>query len=86
MSDKGQIVNELVKHTAGADKSDTVKNLLKTLAENNRLGMLEGVCEKFGMLMSVYRGEVELLVTSAAVSILLLPVLFDGHCLCVVSS
>ncbi|KAK5194201.1 ATP synthase F0 subcomplex subunit OSCP atp5, partial [Cryomyces antarcticus] len=33
---------------------------------NNRLSVLEGVCEKFGVLMSAFRGEVELTVTSAA--------------------
>ena len=40
------------------------------MAENNRLGLLEGVCEKFGILMSASRGEIELTVTSAAVSLL----------------
>lgn len=68
-SDKSQIIAELEKHTGGSDKSGTVKNLLAALAENNRLGILEGVCEKFGTLMSAYRGEMELTVTSAAVSI-----------------
>ena len=43
-----------------------MKNFLDTLAANNRLGVLEGVVEKFGTLMSAYRGEVELTVTSAA--------------------
>lgn len=52
----------------GVDKGDTVKNFLKTLAENNRLGILEGVCEKFTVLMGAARGEVDLTVTSAAVS------------------
>ena len=42
-----------------------MKNFLQTLAENNRLGLLEGVCEKFGELMSAYRGEMELVITSA---------------------
>jgi F-type H+-transporting ATPase subunit O len=44
-----------------------VKNFLATLAENNRLGVLEGVVEKFGVLMGAQRGEVELTVTSATV-------------------
>lgn len=66
--DKSQIVSELQKHTAGADKDATVKNFLATLAEYNRLGLLKGVCEKFGELMSAAKGEVELTVTSAAVS------------------
>jgi F-type H+-transporting ATPase subunit O len=65
-SDKAQIVAELEKHTGGADKSGTVKNLLATLAENNRLGLLEGVCEKFAILMGAAHGELELVVTSAS--------------------
>jgi hypothetical protein len=65
--DKSAIVNELRKHTGGQDKADTVKNFLDTLAENNRLGLLKGVCEKFGELMGAARGEIELTVTSASV-------------------
>jgi len=66
-SDKAQIIQELQKHTgSGGDKGDTVKNFLNTLAENNRLGILEHVCEKFGTLMGAHRGEMELVVTSAA--------------------
>ena len=67
-NDKSQIVQELQKHTGGADKGDTVKNFLKTLADNNRLGILEGVCEKFTVLMGASRGELDMVVTSAAVS------------------
>lgn len=52
----------------GVDKADTVKNFLKTLAENNRLGILQGVCEKFATLMGAARGEVDLTVTSAQAS------------------
>lgn len=66
-SDKSQIIAELEKHTGGADKGGTVKNFLAALAENNRLGLLEGVCEKFGTLMSAARGEVEFVVTSSSV-------------------
>lgn len=67
--DKTQIVQELQRHMGGGgDKGDTVKNFLRTLAENNRLGILEGVCEKFTVLMGAARGEVDLTVTSAAVS------------------
>lgn len=51
----------------GVDKGDTIKNFLKTLAENNRLGILEGVCDKFATLMGAARGEVDLIVTSASV-------------------
>lgn len=68
-SDKSAIVAELEKHTGGADKSGTVKNFLSTLAENNRLGLLEGVCEKFAELMSAAKGEMELTITTAAVRI-----------------
>lgn len=64
--DKSQIIQELQKH-AGNDKGDTVKNFLKTLADNNRLTILEGVCEKFTVLMGASRGEVEMVVTSASV-------------------
>ncbi|KAF2464963.1 ATP synthase subunit 5 [Lindgomyces ingoldianus] len=66
VSDKQQIVAELAKHLGGQDREGVVKNFLNTLAENNRLGVLESVCEKFGVLMGAYRGEVELTVTSAA--------------------
>lgn len=66
-TDKSQIVQELLKHTGGADKGDTVKNFLKTLAENNRLGILEGICDNFSTLMAAARGELELTVTSASV-------------------
>ncbi|CZR52946.1 probable ATP synthase subunit 5, mitochondrial precursor [Phialocephala subalpina] len=64
--DKSAIITELQKHTGGVDKGDTVKNFLTTLADYNRLGLLKGVCEKFGELMSAARGEVELTVISAS--------------------
>lgn len=64
--DKKQMVDELMKNVRD-DKSGVVKNVLMALAENNRLGALEGVCEKFGTLMSASRGEIELVVTSAQV-------------------
>ena len=82
--DKSAIVSELQKHTGGADKGDTVKNFLTTLADYNRLSLLKGVCEKFGELMSASKGEVELTVVSATVS---RPVWYSGDviwcdCLC----
>ena len=52
----------------GVDGGATVRNFLKTLAENNRLGILESVCENFTVLMSAAKGEVEMVVTSAQVS------------------
>jgi len=64
--DKSSIIAELQKHTGGVDKNDTIKNFLTTLAENNRLSLLKGVCDKFGDLISASRGEVELTVTSAS--------------------
>ncbi|KUI62379.1 ATP synthase subunit 5, mitochondrial [Cytospora mali] len=61
-SDKSLIIAELEK-TAGSN--ETIKNFLRTLAENNRLSLLGGVCTKFTELMSAARGEVEMTVTSA---------------------
>ncbi|KAJ9141910.1 hypothetical protein NKR23_g7657 [Pleurostoma richardsiae] len=62
-ADKSAIVAELEKATGA--QGETVKNFLATLAENNRLGLLPGVCDKFGELMSAAHGEVEMTVTSA---------------------
>ena len=41
---------------------------MKTLADNNRLGILQGVCDKFAVLMGAAKGELELVVQSASVS------------------
>ena len=65
VADKSAIVAELQKHTGAS--GETIKNFLATLAENNRLGLLPGVCGKFNELMSAARGEVELVITSAQV-------------------
>ncbi|KAK2742805.1 ATP synthase F0 subcomplex subunit OSCP atp5 [Myotisia sp. PD_48] len=64
-TDKSQIVQELQKVAGGPGKDGILKNFLTTLAENNRLGVLEGVCTKFETLMGAYRGEIELMITSA---------------------
>ncbi|KLU81537.1 ATP synthase subunit 5 [Magnaporthiopsis poae ATCC 64411] len=61
--DKSAIVAELIK--ASSSSNEAVKNLLKVLAENNRLGLLPDVVSKFGELMSASRNEVELVITSA---------------------
>ncbi|KAL4893091.1 putative ATP synthase oligomycin sensitivity conferral protein [Aspergillus ambiguus] len=61
--DKQAIVQELLK--LSGDKGEVVQNFLTTLGENNRLGLLEGVCEKFETLMGAHRGEVELNISSA---------------------
>ena len=50
------------------EKADTVKQFLQTLAENNRLGILEGICDKFAVLMGAVKGELEMVVQSASVS------------------
>lgn len=65
-SDKKQIVAEIQKATNVQDKTNTLQNFLDTLAENNRLGVLEGVCEQFATIMGAARGEVEMTITSAA--------------------
>lgn len=62
-ADKSAIITQLEK-SSGAT-GETVKNLLATLAENNRLGLLPGVVSKFAELMSAARGEIEMVVTSA---------------------
>ncbi|KLO96448.1 Uncharacterized protein LW93_2441 [Fusarium fujikuroi] len=62
-ADKKAIVQELEKQINAKD--ETVKNFLATLAENNRLGLIPGVVEKFSSIISAARGEVELTVTSA---------------------
>jgi F-type H+-transporting ATPase subunit O len=72
--DKKEIVKIILQQSGAQDKGDVLKNFLETLVENNRLAILEPVCEKFGTLMSAYRGEVELVVTSAAVSCYQLPI------------
>ncbi|KAL9088113.1 MAG: hypothetical protein Q9159_003311 [Coniocarpon cinnabarinum] len=66
-SDKSTLVNELVR-VAGVtgDGQKTFSNFLQTISDNNRMGVLPGVAEKFGQLMSAARGEVEMTVTSAA--------------------
>lgn len=61
--DKSAIVAELIK--ASSSSNEAVKNFLKVLAENNRLGLLPDVVSKFGELMSASRNEVELVITSA---------------------
>ncbi|KAK9322353.1 OSCP/delta subunit of ATPase [Lipomyces orientalis] len=61
-SDKKIVVETLSKSVS----APAVANLLAVLAENNRLGLLSEVIEKFGTLMSAYKGEVEATITSAA--------------------
>ncbi|KAI6157729.1 OSCP, subunit 5 of the stator stalk of mitochondrial F1F0 ATP synthase [Pisolithus tinctorius] len=46
--------------------SDLTKNLLFILAENGRLAQVPGVIEGFNELVAKYRGELEVLITSAA--------------------
>ena len=56
-----------------------MKNFLNTLAENNRLGILENVCDNFEKLMSAHRGEIELTITSAAVRRKFMPPYLDNQ-------
>lgn len=63
-SDKEQIIAEL-ENVTGSESNEIIKNFLHTLAENNRLGLLADVSEKFATLMSAHRGEIELNITSA---------------------
>ncbi|KAH8146851.1 uncharacterized protein LAJ45_09225 [Morchella importuna] len=60
--DKSAIISQITK-PIGGDK--TVKNLLEALAENNRLGLIGNVIDKFTILMGAHRGEVEAIITSA---------------------
>ncbi|KAI0974785.1 ATP synthase delta subunit-domain-containing protein [Xylaria arbuscula] len=62
--DKSAIVAELQKNIGGAGANETVKNFLAALAENNRLGLLKNIVDKFAELIAASRGEVELVVTS----------------------
>lgn len=66
--DKQKILGELQKGVS-QDKDNIIKNLLATLSENNRLGVLRSVTEKYAELVSAHRGEIEMIVTSAAVGI-----------------
>jgi len=45
--------------------SDITKNLFSVLSENGRLGEAQGVIEGFNELVSKYKGELEVVVTSA---------------------
>ncbi|KAG8991143.1 ATP synthase F0 subcomplex subunit OSCP atp5 [Tulasnella sp. JGI-2019a] len=45
--------------------SDVTKNLFEVLSENGRLGEAQGVIENFGELVSKYKGELEVVVSSA---------------------
>lgn len=62
--EKSALVAELQK-VIGQDKA--IGNLLGIMAENNRLGLINGVIDQFGTLMKAHRGEVEAIVTSAQV-------------------
>ncbi|KAK6345438.1 ATP synthase F0 subcomplex subunit OSCP atp5 [Orbilia javanica] len=64
-SDKSSLITEIQKAVPGASGDKNFKNLLEVLAENNRLGLLGGIAEKFGVLMGAHRGEVEATITSA---------------------
>ena len=50
---------------AGSGVTDVTKNLFEVLSENGRLAETQGVIEDFGTLVSKYKGELEVVVTSA---------------------
>lgn len=59
----------LFQQASGAKKgeiSEITKNLFAVLSENGRLVDVEGVIEGFSELVSQYKGELEVIVTSAA--------------------
>lgn len=62
-SDDRQVVVGTLASKAGSDK--VVSNLLKVLAENNRLSLLPEVASQFQILEEAYHGIVEATVTSA---------------------
>jgi F-type H+-transporting ATPase subunit O len=62
-ADKSFIVDLISKLVPG---DQAVKNLLEALADNNRLSLLGGITDKFAVLMSANRGEVETVVTSSS--------------------
>ncbi|KAF3911537.1 hypothetical protein ABW20_dc0109167 [Dactylellina cionopaga] len=64
-SDKSAVISELQKAVPGAAGDKNFKNLLEVLADNNRLGLLGGIADKFAILMGAHRGEVEATITSA---------------------
>jgi hypothetical protein len=53
------------------------RNLFDVLAAHGRLGQAEKVIDGFLQLMGAHRGEVEVIVTSAAVSLLVLLILLS---------
>ncbi|PWW72761.1 F1 complex, OSCP/delta subunit of ATPase [Tuber magnatum] len=61
--DKSQIIAVITKPIAS---DAAVKNLLEALAENNRLGLLRGVIDKYSTLMDAHKGVVEAVITSAS--------------------
>lgn len=61
--DRAVVVETLVKAEPGLDKP--VVNMLKVLAENNKLGMLEKISSEFAVLNDAHNGLVRGSVTSA---------------------
>lgn len=55
----------IFKAAGPAGASDVTKNLFEVLSENGRLGETNGVIENFDELVSKYKGELEVVVSSA---------------------
>jgi len=67
--DRSAGINAIFAAAGGAKKeqvSDITKNLFAVMSENGRLGETHGVIETVNALVSKYRGELEVVVTSAA--------------------
>lgn len=65
-ADKNSIIAELEKVTGA---NDTVKHFLSTLAEYNRLSLLNPIVSKFHELVAAAHGELEVIVKSATVRV-----------------
>jgi F-type H+-transporting ATPase subunit O len=67
-SDKKAIIQSLVARTFMADSGSHIKllsNLLQTLAENGRLGLLERVIGSFSTIMSAHKKEIQVTMVSS---------------------
>jgi len=64
---------QLLTQTGGgsAEASKAVKNLLEVMSENGRLGHWNGVVAAFEKIMRAHKGEVDVIVTSAQVYVLI---------------
>jgi len=67
-SERNTALNKFLAKLESAKKepvSEITKNLLSVLSENGRLGETQGVIEGFNELVAQYKGELDVIVTSA---------------------